>query len=75
MRVIEAIRERCGADFPIEWRISASDLIPSGMQLEDAIQYAVLMQYKVDLFQVSAGMIAEPRTYPYTHPSRYLPHG
>jgi len=24
---------------------------------------------------VSAGMIAEPRTYPYTHPSRYLPHG
>lgn len=75
MRVIEAIRERCGADFPIEWRISASDLVPGGMQIEDAIQYAMLMQDKVDLFQVSAGMIAEPRTYPYTHPSRYLPHG
>ena len=33
------------------------------------------MQDKVDCFQVSAGMIAEPRTYPYTHPSVYLPHG
>ncbi|OFW59285.1 MAG: hypothetical protein A2133_05025 [Actinobacteria bacterium RBG_16_64_13] len=75
IRVIEAIRERCGPDFAIEWRISASDLVPGGMEIEDAVQYALLMQDKVDCFQVSAGMIAEPRTYPYTHPSVYLPHG
>ena len=75
VRVVAAIRERCGADFPIEWRISASDLVAGGMQIEDAIQYALLMQDKVDCFQVSAGMISEPRTYPYTHPAIYLPHG
>jgi 2,4-dienoyl-CoA reductase-like NADH-dependent reductase (Old Yellow Enzyme family)/thioredoxin reductase len=75
MRVIEAIRERCGADFPIEWRFSASDLVAGGMEIADAIEYALLMQHKVDCFQVSAGMISEPRTYPYTHPSTYLPHG
>lgn len=75
LRIIEAIRERCGADFPIEWRISASDLIPGGMEIADAVHYAQLMQDKVDCFQVSAGMISEPRTYPYTHPSTYLPHG
>jgi 2,4-dienoyl-CoA reductase-like NADH-dependent reductase (Old Yellow Enzyme family)/NADPH-dependent 2,4-dienoyl-CoA reductase/sulfur reductase-like enzyme len=74
-RVIAAIRERCGTDFPIEYRISASDLIPGGMEIEDAIRYAQMMQDKVDLFQVSAGMISEFHTYPYTHPAYYLPHG
>jgi len=75
VRVIEAIRERCGKEFPIEYRMSASDLIPGGMEIEDAIHYAQMMQDKVDLFQVSAGMISEFHTYPYTHPAYYLPHG
>lgn len=75
VRVVEAIRERCGPDFPIEWRISASDLVPGGLEIADAIEYAKIMQGKVDLFQVSAGMIGVPETYPYTHPSTYLPHG
>ncbi len=74
-RVVEAIRARCGADFPIELRISASDLVPGGMELEDAIEYAKIMQDKVDCFQISAGMISEARTYPLTHPSCYLPYG
>ena len=75
IRVIEAIKERCGADFPIEWRISASDLVPGGLEIADAIKYAQIMQDKVDLLQVSAGTIGVPHTYPYTHPSTYLPHG
>ena len=75
IRVIDAIRERCGADFPIEWRISASDLVPGGLEIADAVRYAQIMQDKVDLLQVSAGTIGVPHTYPYTHPSTYLPHG
>ena len=75
IRVVEAIRERCGTDFPIEWRISASDLVPGGLEIADAIEYARIMQDKVDLLQVSAGTIGVPHTYPYTHPSTYLPHG
>ena len=75
IRVIDAIRERCGADFPIEWRISASDLVPGGLEIADAIEYSRIMQHKVDLLQVSAGTIGVPHTYPYTHPSTYLPHG
>ena len=75
IRVIDAIRERCGADFPVEWRISASDLVPGGLEIADAVRYAQIMQDKVDLLQVSAGTIGVPHTYPYTHPSTYLPHG
>jgi 2,4-dienoyl-CoA reductase-like NADH-dependent reductase (Old Yellow Enzyme family)/NADPH-dependent 2,4-dienoyl-CoA reductase/sulfur reductase-like enzyme len=75
IRVIDAIRDRCDSDFPIELRISASDLVPGGMELEDAIEFAQIMQDRVDCFQVSAGMISEARTYPLTHPSCYLPYG
>ena len=74
-RVVGAIRERCGTDFAIEYRMSASDLVPGGMEIADAVRYAQIMQDKVDLFQVSAGMISEFHTYPYTHPAYYLPHG
>ncbi|MBN1630694.1 MAG: FAD-dependent oxidoreductase, partial [Thermoleophilia bacterium] len=75
VRVVDAIRERCGADFPIELRVSASDLVEGGWTLDDALQFAQVMQHKVDCFQVSAGMIAEMQTYPLTHPSCYLPYG
>ncbi|MCE5253713.1 MAG: FAD-dependent oxidoreductase [Actinomycetia bacterium] len=75
VRVIDAIRDRCGPDFPIELRISASDLVPGGMDLDDAVRFAQIMQDRVDCFQVSAGMISEARTYPVTHPCRYLPYG
>ena len=75
VRIIDAIRDRCGPDFPIELRISASDLAEGGWALDDALQFAQVMQHKVDCFQVSAGMIAEIQTYPLTHPSCYLPHG
>jgi 2,4-dienoyl-CoA reductase-like NADH-dependent reductase (Old Yellow Enzyme family)/thioredoxin reductase len=74
-RVIEAIRDRCGADFPIELRVSASDLVPGGWTLEDAVRFAQIMQDKVDCFQVSAGMISEIQTYPLTHPALYLSYG
>src|SRR3990172_5305811 len=49
-RVVGAIRERCGTDFAIEYRMSASDLVPGGMEIADAVRYAQIMQDKVDLF-------------------------
>ncbi|MBN1628993.1 MAG: FAD-dependent oxidoreductase [Thermoleophilia bacterium] len=74
-RVVEAIRASCGPDFPIEWRMSASALVPGGLDIGDAIKYARSMQDLVDAFQISVGVIGEPKTYPYTHPAVYLPHG
>jgi len=75
MRVVRAIKERCGQDFPIEYRFSATDLVPGGIELEEAMEFAKIMQDEVDLFQVSSGMISDPRTYPYTLVADYLPYG
>ncbi len=74
-RVVRAIKERCGQDFPIEYRFSATDLVPGGLELEEAMEFAKIMQNEVDLFQVSSGMISDPRTYPYTLVADYLPYG
>ena len=74
-RVVRAIKERCGQDFPIEYRFSATDLVPGGLELEEAMEFAKIMQDEVDLFQVSSGMISDPRTYPYTLVADYLPYG
>jgi 2,4-dienoyl-CoA reductase-like NADH-dependent reductase (Old Yellow Enzyme family)/thioredoxin reductase len=74
-RVVRAIKERCGQDFPIEYRFSATDLVPGGLELPEAIEFAKIMQDEVDLFQVSSGMISDPRTYPYTLVADYLPYG
>ena len=73
-RVVRAIKERCGQDFPIEYRFSATDLVPGGLELEEATEFAKIMQDEVDLFQVSSGMISDPRTYPYTLVADYLPY-
>jgi 2,4-dienoyl-CoA reductase-like NADH-dependent reductase (Old Yellow Enzyme family)/thioredoxin reductase len=74
-RVVRAVKARCGQDFPVEYRFSATDLVPGGLELEEAIEFAKLMQDDVDLFQVSSGMISDPRTYPYTLVADYLPYG
>ena len=64
--LVEAIKQH-GA-------LASIQLNHGGRQAAAALN-TLLMQDKVDCFQVSAGMISEARTYPYTHPSCYLPHG
>jgi len=62
-------------DFPIEYRFSATDLVPGGLELPEAIEFAKIMDDEVDAFQVSSGMISDPTTYPYTLCADYLEYG
>lgn len=73
--VCRRIKEFCGQDFPIEYRFSATDLVPGGLELEEAVEFAKIMDAEVDAFQVSSGMISEPSTYPYTLCADYLEYG
>ena len=73
--VCRRIKQECGQDFPIEYRFSATDLVPGGLELEEAIEFAKIMDAEVDAFQVSSGMISEPSTYPYTLCADYLEYG
>jgi NADPH-dependent 2,4-dienoyl-CoA reductase/sulfur reductase-like enzyme len=73
--VIDRVRERVGKDFPVELRISGSELAKGGYTLEDAIAFAQMVEHKVDLIHVSAGAHYVVDTMTTMHPSMFLPHG
>lgn len=73
--VIDRVRERVGKDFPIELRISGSELTDGGLTIEDAIAICKMVEDKVDLIHVSAGAHFVIDTMVTMHPSMFLPHG
>jgi 2,4-dienoyl-CoA reductase-like NADH-dependent reductase (Old Yellow Enzyme family)/thioredoxin reductase len=75
MMVIDRVRERVGKDFPIELRISGSELTDGGLTLDDAISICKMAEPKVDLIHVSAGAHSVIDTMTIMHPSMFLPHG
>lgn len=54
--VCRKIKEICGEDFLIEYRMSGSERTPDGMTLEDGIEFAKIIQDYVDLIHVTSGV-------------------
>ncbi|MBR6522515.1 MAG: FAD-dependent oxidoreductase [Oscillospiraceae bacterium] len=72
VEIIDAVRAAVGRDFPIEVRFSAMELAEGGVTLEDAIEFAKLIEDKVDILHVSAG--GEP-DFGITHPPMFAEAG
>ncbi len=75
MMAIDAIRKYCGKDFPIEVRISGSEMTEGGIPLEEGVQLAKMLDGVADLIHVSAGTLIVAETETITHPSLFLKHG
>lgn len=71
--VLDSIRAAVGEGFPIEFRMSGSELFEGGYTLLDGVEIAKLLEDKIDLLHVSAGTYQ--RGFATTHPSMFLPHG
>ena len=71
--VLESVREAVGEGFPIEFRLSGSELFEGGYDLAEGIEIAKLIESRVDLLHVSAGTYQ--RGFGITHPSMFVPHG
>lgn len=71
--VLDSIRAAVGQGFPIEFRMSAEEHIPAGYKVEDAIQFAKLLESKLDLLHVSTG--AHENSFAITHPSMFVERG
>lgn len=73
VEVLKAVREAVGSGFPIEFRMSGSELFEGGYDLEEGVRIAQTIEPYVDLIHVSAG------TYQLgfgdTHPSMFRDHG
>ncbi|MCV2270537.1 FAD-dependent oxidoreductase [Clostridioides difficile] len=71
--VLDSVRKTVGPGFPIEFRMSGSELFEGGYDLDYGIEIAKLLESRVDLLHVSAGTYQ--RGFAVTHPSMFLEHG
>ena len=73
IEVLQAVREAVGPMFPIEFRMSGSELFEGGYDLVEGVKIAQAVEEYVDLIHVSAG------SYQFgfftTHPSMFSEHG
>lgn len=54
--VVERIRERCGPDFLIEYRISGDELVDGGMRIDSVIEFLKMIEKTIDLVHISVGV-------------------
>jgi len=73
MEVLDAVRAAVGPGFPIEFRMSGSELFDEGYDLEEGVRIARIIEPKIDLLHVSAGTYQ--RGFGDTHPSMFKAHG
>lgn len=73
IEVLKTVREAVGPLFPIEFRMSGSELFEGGYDLDEGIRIAQAVEAYADLIHVSAG------SYQFgffrTHPSMFSEHG
>ncbi|HSW39135.1 MAG TPA: FAD-dependent oxidoreductase, partial [Acidobacteriota bacterium] len=59
IEVLERVRQRCGEDFVIEFRISADEIHPDGMHFDETLRFIELIRDRIDIIHVSAGLHGE----------------
>lgn len=70
--ILDAIRAKVGKKLTIEVRMSGSEFEPGGIDVEEGMRIGEIIQDKIDILQVSAGMVS-PRWMTWTHPCSHLP--
>ena len=73
IEVLQSVRKAVGPFFPIEFRLSGSELFEGGYDLEEGCHIAQQIEPYIDLLHVSAGTYQ--RGFGDTHPSMFKEHG
>ena len=75
MEILDAVRNVVDGRLAIEYRISGDELSPEGLALEEQLEFARMIQDRIDLIHVSAGKLYEEKTIPRIFQPTYLPRG
>ena len=75
IELLEAIREKVGDKIAIEYRISADELVPGAPSVLDTIEFAKMIEDKIDLLHVSAGNLYATETGARMIQPLYVPRG
>jgi 2,4-dienoyl-CoA reductase-like NADH-dependent reductase (Old Yellow Enzyme family)/thioredoxin reductase len=73
IEVLQEVRKAVGPRFPIEFRMSGSELFDGGYDLKEGVRIAQQIEPYIDLLHVSAGTYQ--RGFGDTHPSMFKEHG
>ena len=73
IEVLKSVREAVGPGFPIEFRMSGSELFEGGYDLAEGVRIAQMIEPYLDIIHVSAGTYQ--RGFGDTHPSMFKEHG
>lgn len=75
VEILEAIRKSVGDKMAIEYRISADELVPGAPSVEETIEFAKIIENKIDLIHVSAGNLYAAETCSKMIQPAYVPRG
>lgn len=74
IELLSQLREAMGPDFLIEIRVSGSEHLKGGLEIEDTVKYCKLCEPYIDLIHVSSGhYLSSSRSWEFT--TAYAPHG
>lgn len=73
MDLLDAIRAKVGNKLAIEYRISAEELLPGSSEMPETIEFAKMIQDKIDLIHVSRSLLEVDELLPPMFPPTYLP--
>lgn len=73
--IIDKIRERIGPFVPIEVRVSASELVKGGGEVEDCVRFLRMIEDKIDIAHISCGTVLEDVTQTRMHPVEFYKPG
>ncbi len=75
LMVIDRVRQAVGKNFPIDIRISGSERVNGGYDIETGVEIAKMLDGKVDLIHVSAGTQQDEYSAVLMHPGVFQKHG
>ncbi len=75
VEILDAIRAEVGDQLAIEYRLSAIDMVPESPDILEVIEFAKVIQDKIDLLHVSRGNLAINKLTPFIFPPAYMDHG
>lgn len=72
VEILDGIRAACGSDFIIDVRMSGTEFQEGGIDLEEGLKIAEILQHHCDILQASCGM-HNSDWMTWTHPCGFLP--
>ena len=75
VEILEKIREKVGDKLAVEYRISGSDMTEGSPEIDELIEFVMMIQDKIDWLHVSRGQLGVHKLTPYVFPPLYYERG